>query len=151
MTRRRTLGLTAIIVAVVAVPTAIVVAGNGNFVTDTVNEQTTVWTGKHKAPADWTIVPDVGSLNVANDGHAVILSAEMARGRAKFRVQDNGLTLAPGAAVFVAKGANSFSWAYLDGCMPGPDPVLQWKRAGKGKAIASRLSTVNLHSGALCL
>jgi hypothetical protein len=137
--------------AAVAVPATVLAGGEATSVQGDVAAQTTKWTGKETAPKDWTLVPgDLGNVNISNNAHALVVSAVLAKGKVKFRLSSLGTTLPPGAALFAAKGANSFTFGFPDGCGPGSGIALEWKRAGKQKAVASKLSTLDLNDDSGC-
>ena len=49
--------------------------------------------------------------------------------------------------LFTAKAANSFTWVTDDTCGQGEQHELQWKRAGKADAVATKLSVHNVFNG----
>jgi hypothetical protein len=75
----------------------------------------------------------------------------MTKGKAKFRIVPfgGGPAAGPGPVLFSSKAANSFTWAWDASC-PGNLYEIEWKRVGKGDAVASKLSA---HSvlGDFCL
>jgi hypothetical protein len=156
MHHRWKLGVVAVVGVAVAIP-AVVMAGGGGAVTRLVGDaefHQTDWTGKHAAPKDWTAVPGIGfALENRNEPNSATVSADMAKGRAKFRVRmsASGPTIKPGAALFAAKGSNSFGWAYEDACGQGIIPRLEWKRVRKAKAVAAKISITQIYSGPICL
>jgi hypothetical protein len=132
--------------AAAVVPAALVIAGNGNFLGGEVNNQSVNWNsqkaeaGKNWKPVPHSVVtstPDVLSVNV---------SAQMTKGKAKFRIVPvaGGTAVAPGPVLFSAKAANSFTWVTDDTCGQGEQHELQWKRAGKADAVAAKVSVHNV-------
>jgi hypothetical protein len=151
MGRRTTLAAAALATAALVIPVTLVIAGNVEGVGGDVSNQTVRWTNhSHNASKSWKQVPDVGFLGDGDDAHSVTVSAEMATGRAKFRVRSNGATTPPGAITFSSKASNSFTFGYADGCYLHPSNSLQWKRVGKHKATATKISVLDLNSGDPC-
>ena len=141
MSRGSKFALAMIAGAAVAVPTTLVLAG-GNTLSGDANVQSVAFNGKATAPKNWKPVP--GLIVASGDGGTLVstaLSAQMTRGKAKFRIVpiSGGPAVPPGPVLFSAKAANSFTWGRIATC-PGPYR-LEWKRAGRGKAIAANLSS----------
>ncbi len=135
--------------AAIAVP-ATVMAGGDPGIVGAVGGQNWESMGKTTAPGHWTPLPGaVGHLNIAPGPHSLTVSADMSKGKAKFRVV-SGSVLKPGGILFAARGANSFTFAYPEGCGPGINPTLEWERAGAKKAIARRIATLNINTGSPC-
>lgn len=156
MKRIKALGL-ATVVAAVSFPLGIVVAGgSGGAAADEIQRQTVAWTGTQQARKQWKPVPGVelGQGNVVDspDLVALTVSVQMTKGAAKFRIRrgGGGAIDPPGAVRFGGKAASSFTWALQDTCGPGDFRVLEWKRAGKSKAVAAKLTTHAVWNG-FCL
>lgn len=130
--------------AVAMIPVAIVVAGNGNFITGNTVRQTISWSGTQSTNStQWKPVGGIANPIVTPDPAAFTVNAQMTKGAAKFRivrVEDNAVR-PPGPVKFSAKAANSFTWATVDSCGQGEQHVLQWKRSGPDRAVAAKLST----------
>jgi len=129
----------------VVVPATLVLAG-GNFLGGDVNRQSVSWNSqKAVAGKNWKPVPQVSVTNTP-DVLSLSVSAQMTRGKAKFRIVPvvGGAAVTPGPVLFSAKAANSFTWVTDDTCGQGEQHELQWKRAGKPKAVAAKLSVHNV-------
>jgi len=130
----------------VAVPATLVLAGNGNYASGPVTDQFVSWNAtKEEAPKNWKPVPE-GSVISTPGVLSVAVSAQMTKGKAKFRIvpEIGGAPITPGPVLFTAKAANSFTWVTHDTCGQGEQHVLQWKRVGKADAVAAKLSVHNL-------
>jgi len=155
MSRWRQLGVATLAIAMV-VPVAAVIAGSENATGGDVARQSAAWTGKQEARKAWKEVPGVslGQTNVVNtpDVQSITVSAQMTKGAVKFRIVPalGGPAVVPGSARFDAKASNAFSWAIEDTCGQGEAHQLQWKKVGKGKAIAAKIATHTVWDG-LCL
>jgi hypothetical protein len=138
----------AVVTAAVAVP-ATVIAGFSNSDVDTVARQTTTWSGKETTNTKhWKGVPGLPAFfPPATPGlESLTVSAQMTSGAAKFRVvrpTDNAVT-PPGAVRFNSKAANSFTFSIRDSCGPGDGRELQWKKVGKQRAVAAKISTLTI-------
>ncbi len=133
----------------IAVPATVMAGGDPGIVGD-VGGQNWESMGKATVPAHWTPLPGaIGHLNLAPGPHSLIVSADMAKGKAKFRVV-SGSVLKPGAILFAGQGANSFTFAYPEGCGPDINPTLEWERAGAKTAVTRRITTLNISAGSLC-
>ena len=126
-------------------PVTLVLAG-GNFLGGDVNRQSVSWNSqKAVAGKNWKPVPQVSVTNTP-DVLSLSVSAQMTKGKAKFRIVPvvGGPAIAPGPVLFSAKAANSFTWVTDDTCGQGEQHELQWKRAGKANAVAAKLSVHNV-------
>lgn len=133
----------------VTAPVTFVLAGNGNFLSGQVSQQSVSWnTEKIQAGKNWRPVPHAG-VTSTEDVLSVSVSAQMTKGKAKFRIVPvaGGAAIAPGPVLFTAKAANSFTWVTDDTCGQGVQHELQWKRAGKAAAVATKLSVHNVFNG----
>lgn len=133
-------------------PVTLALAGNGNFLGGDVTRQSVSWHGqKATAGKNWKPVPH-GSVTSTPDVLTVSVSAQMTKGKAKFRIVPvvGGPAVTPGPVLFSAKAANSFTWVTDDTCGQGEQHELQWKRAGKANAVAAKLSVHNVFDS-LCL
>jgi hypothetical protein len=85
------------------------------------------------------------SITNTPDVLTVAVSAQMTKGKAKFRIvpEVGSPPITPGPVLFSAKAANSFTWGTTDTCGPGEQHELQWRRAGKRTAVAANLSVNN--------
>jgi hypothetical protein len=142
MSRRTKAGLVGLICVAVAIPTAVVLAG-GNASGGEANQQYVSWSGSsEKAPRNWK--PIQGGAVASSPGFVAIdVSAQMKKGKAKFRIVPvaGGPAVDPGPVPFSARAANSFTWAATDTCGQGEQHQVEWKRAGKRPAVASKVST----------
>ena len=128
----------------VAAPVAAIGGGGSSSGSGDVGHQAGTWLNtKREAGKNWKNVFDVSSTN---GFVSVTVSAQMTKGKAKFRVvpEFGGPAVEPGPVVYSAKAANSFTWATTDTCGQGEQHVVQWKRAGKSDAVAANLSISNV-------
>jgi hypothetical protein len=138
----------AVVTAAVAVP-ATVIAGFSNSDGGTVARQTTTWSGKETTNTKhWKGVPGLPVFfpPATPDLESLTVSAQMTSGAAKFRVvrtSDNAVT-PPGAVRFNSKAANSFTFSIRDSCGQADGRELQWKKAGKQRAVAAKISTLTI-------
>jgi hypothetical protein len=131
--------------AAAVAPVALVLAGD-NGLGGPVGNQTVAWTSeKAEATKNWKPVPPLG-VTSTGDVVSVSVSAQMTKGKAKFRIvpTGGGPAIEPGPVLFSAKAANSFTWATDDTCGQGEQQELQWKRVGKTDAVAAKLSVHNV-------
>lgn len=145
MSRRSKVLLASLAGVAVMVPATLVLAG-GNFLGGDVNRQSVSWNSqKAVAGKNWKPVPQVSVTNTP-DVLSLSVSAQMTKGKAKFRIVPlvGGPAIAPGPVLFSAKAANSFTWVTDDTCGQGEQHELQWKRAGKANAVAAKLSVHNV-------
>jgi hypothetical protein len=142
-------GVVAVVTAAVAVPATVIAGDGGNTDGDTVARQTTTWSGKETTNTkQWKEVPGLPVFfPPATPGlESLTVSAQMTSGAAKFRVlrpSDNAVT-PPGAVRFNSKAANSFTFSIRDSCGQGEGRELQWKKAGKHRAVAAKISTLTI-------
>jgi hypothetical protein len=132
--------------AAAVVPITLVLAGNGNFLGGQVGNQSVSWNSqKAEAGKNWKPVPHSGVTNTP-DVLSVSVSAQMTKGKAKFRIVPigGGPAIKPGPVLFSAKAANSFTWVVDDTCSQDRQHELQWKRAGKTDAVAAKTSVHNV-------
>lgn len=151
MSRRSKIFLAVFGGAALAVPATLVIAGNGNFLGGSVDNQAVSWSAtSEEAPKNWKPVPHA-SVTSTPDVLSTAVSAQMRKGKAKFRIvpATGGPAVPPGPVLFTAKAANSFTWVTDDTCSLGEPHQLQWKRAGKADAVAAKLSVHNVFDG-LC-
>ena len=143
MNRRSKVLLAGLAAVAVVTPVGIVVAG-GDSATGDVGVQAASWHGKAEASKNWQEVPGLIAAAGTNAPIATTISAQMTRGKAKFRVVEfGGGAVEPGPVLFSSKAANSFTWT-REGACPGNSYDIEWKRVGKGKAVASKLSAHNV-------
>lgn len=131
----------------VAVPAGVVIAG-GNSSSGSVARQTGSWVPSSvEAPKKWKPIPGFGGVASTPGFITVDLSAQMKRGKAKFRIvpEAGGRAMDPGPVTFTAKAANSFTWATNDTCGQGDQHEIQWKRSGKTHAVAAKLSAHSVY------
>lgn len=144
MSRRSKVLLAVAAGAVIAVSaTVVAVGGNGN--SGPVETQLVESNGKAEAGKNWKPVP--GLLVASTQGFlSVNVSAQMTKGKARFRIAPigGGPAIPPGPVLFSAKAANSFTWSTSDTCGQGDQHQVQWKRSGKGDAVAAKLSSIAL-------
>lgn len=143
--------LVGLVCVAVAVPAGIVIAG-GNSSSGSVARQTGSWVPSSvEAPRKWKPIPGLGVTSTPGF-ITVDLSAQMKRGKAKFRIVPvaGGSAMDPGPVTFTAKAANSFTWASNDTCGQGEQHEIQWKRSGKRDAVATKLSAHSVYDE-LCL
>jgi hypothetical protein len=134
------------VLAVAAVATPVVALGGGGSSggSGVVAHQAGTWyNAKREAPKNWKAITGVTSTE---SFLSVTVSAQMTKGKAKFRVVPvfGGPAIEPGPVLFSAKAANSFTWATTDTCGQGEQHELQWKRSGKRDAVAANLSVNNV-------
>jgi hypothetical protein len=128
----------------VAAPVAAIGGGGSSSGSGEVARQAGTWLNtEREAGKNWKTLFDVTSTN---EFVSVTVSAQMTKGRAKFRVvpEFGGPAIEPGPVLFSAKAANSFTWGTTDTCGQGEQHVVQWKRAGPGDAVAANLSVHNV-------
>jgi len=139
--------LAGLVCLAVAIPAGIVVAG-GNSSSSSVARQMGAWVPSSlKAPRKWKPIPGFASVASTPGFITVDLSAQMKKGKAKFRIAPvaGGGSMEPGAVTFTAKAANSFTWATHDTCGQGEQHEVQWKRSGKRDAVAAKLSAHSVY------
>lgn len=152
MGKRKMVAAVTLATAAVVIPVTLALAGNASFVKGDVASQSVVWTKHgHQAPKDWKRVPEVGFLSNSFGAHSITVSAEMKKGKAKFRVVSQGATTPPGPIAFYSKAANSFTFGYPEGCYFHPTNSLEWKRIGNAKATASTISVLDINGAQPCL
>jgi hypothetical protein len=142
VSRRSKVLLASLAGVAVVTPVALVLAGNGNSLDGQVGNQTVAWNDqKTEAKKNWKAVPH-GGVPSTDDVISVNVSAQMTKGKAKFRIVPvvGGPAIQPGPVLFSAKSANSFTWVTDDTCGQGEQHEVQWKRAGKADAVAAKLS-----------
>jgi hypothetical protein len=136
--------------AAVAAPVAAIGGGGSSSGNGDVSRQSATWfNAKREAGKNWKPITDVTStLGFLS----VTVSAQMTKGKAKFRIVPvfGGPAIEPGPVLFSAKAANSFTWGKFDTCGQGEQHELQWKRVGKGDAVAANLSVNNVFDS-LCV
>lgn len=143
------MALVALVSAAVAVPATIVFAGNGGSIGGDANEQFVAWSEKQEAPKNWQVVPHVGDLPWSTGPVSVTMSAQMTRGKAKFRIvrATGSPAVAPGPVRFNAGAANAFTWGFNYPCVQDGLHEVQWKRVGTADAVAAKLSMHMIRKG----
>jgi hypothetical protein len=139
----------ALITAAVAVPATVIARGFENSDQSTVARQTTTWSGREATNSkQWKEVPGLPTFFPPSSPGLLSLtvSAQMTSGAAKFRVvrPSTGEVTAPGAVRFNSKASNSFTFSFRDTCGQGDSRELQWKKAGKHRAVAAKISTLTI-------
>jgi hypothetical protein len=152
------LGVAALVVIAVAVPAVVLARGDGNFSAGDSHQYNTVWSGKQSTNRkQWRKVPVIGGPFFTLDPIVLTVSAQMTQGKARFRVvhQDGGPdggpepVTPPGPVLFSSRASNAFTFAVEDNCPRGA--VLQWRKVGKHKAVAAKLSSSRLYGGDPCV
>jgi hypothetical protein len=141
----------AAIAAVIAAASAAAIGlarGGGDFIDGGADNFSVVVTGPESTNSkQWKRIPDVGGLFATSHPQGITLSAQMRKGKVKLRMRNTTTdqTLPPKVVTFRAPGSESFSFYAPEAC---PDShELQWKRVGKVKAVASRLSVIRIIEG----
>ena len=141
--------LALVAVIAIAVP-AVVVAAAGEDGALTQFQYFTYSNGKDAEKAatnssNWKDVPGLESNYGTFDASIGTISAELKQGSARFRIVDEegDLLTEPKSAKFV-EGAGSFAFPIVKNASCSSSPKVQWKRAGKEKAVLGG-STLTVH------
>jgi hypothetical protein len=131
--------------AAVAVPATVIARGNANaagdadrFVAESIGQVETHGSGYH---------PVGLGLPITTAPVAVTVSAQMTKGKAKFKLVGGSSAPQPNSVLFSAKGSNSFTFGAASGC---PRVHLEWKRVGHVQAVAAKVSTLSVHETGPC-
>lgn len=149
MSNRWKFGAVALMTATIAVPATVIAGDAGSNDGGTVGRQSTTWSGRETTNSkQWKEVPGLPLFFPAAtpDFLSLTVSAQMTSGAAKFRVvrPSDGAVTAPGAVRFNSKASNSFTFSIRDTCGPGDSRELQWKRVGRHRAVAAKISTLTI-------
>lgn len=140
--------LAAALVAAVAVPAAVIARGgqNGgpaeNFVSNFVADIST--DSKQYEPVGLSLPSTTNAMSAT-------VSAQMTKGKAKFRLVDSlsgNPAGQPSSVLFSSKAANSFTFASPDNC---PSLRLEWKRVGDAPAKAALVSYLAVYDLSACV
>jgi hypothetical protein len=144
--------LIASVIAAVAIPAGIVLAGFDGSETFDPNIQSYDSVGGRTT--DSTSFSDIEGLQMsaAGIGEQLTLSAEMSSGKARFKLAsadfDPGIPPTPATGVvFTAPAANSYTFYNRNDCH---SYTVQWKRVGSQPAKIARAALQGIGDGAAC-
>jgi hypothetical protein len=140
------LGVAVLVGAAIAVPATVLARGAvdasgdaDNFQVDTTGKVSTTGTGYHTLPL---------GVSTSDGPLGVTVSAQMLKGKAKFRVLSNSAHATPPSVLFTARGSNSFTFGLFESC----DPLrVEWKRVGKQQAVAAKVSVLTVQQQGTCV
>jgi hypothetical protein len=139
--------------AVIAVPATIVLAGgSGDYSSGSADIfSTQVDKNKKATSKSFKPIPGMNQLFSTAEEQSVTFSAQIRKGTVKVRIIDTATNsvVPPGPVVFSSKAANSFSFGVPENCLANHE--IQWKRVGKGEAVAAKLSAQRIIDEDICI
>lgn len=146
MNTRWKLGVAVLVGAAIAVPATVIARGAPNATGPADNFQTAsvanVSTNSKSYQPVGLVLPETG----ADIG--VTVSAQMTKGKAKFRVVGASQEAAPASVQFSGKAANAFLFGATASC---PQLHVEWKRVGDAKAEAAQVSYLAVYDQNACV
>ena len=140
------LAVAVLVGAAVAIPATVIARGGASVSGDadrfaveaTANVQTQ---GNGYTPVGITLPSTTQPLSAT-------VSAQMKKGKAKFRLVSAGGNAQPSEALFSAKASNSFTFVANQSC---PPLALEWKRQGDSPAVADQISVLAVYEIGVCV